>query len=332
MSCGFAATRAQLSQGQVADGYSDRPDSARVVAHAYIFLMSYLRRACVLCALTLFVACGGAASTSESLASATQTTDEPSAPSPTVTTVQPGVDAPEPVAADPTSTASNVAPDDAGPETRTTATAVTSTGTRTTNIEATEDTDPMAPTPPGAATPAPPASNSQPEPNCIRLTDFALDAENFGWFIVNDNVMGGQSRGGPVFENSAMLFEGEINTDGGGFSSVRAEIAPTTLAGFTHLIVRARTDERTYKVTLEDRLETRDRRVSQQQTLVFGDADDDGWQTARIDFDRLDPRIFGRAVASDPFRPDLATQLGIMISDGVDGPFRIEVDRIDACR
>jgi hypothetical protein len=164
------------------------------------------------------------------------------------------------------------------------------------------------------------------------LTDFALDAENFGWFIVNDNVMGGRSSGGPVFENSVMLFEGEINTDGGGFSSVRAEIAPTTLAGFTHLIVRARTDERTYKITLEDGLQTRDRRVSQQQTLLFGESDDDGWQTARIDFDRLDPRIFGRAVASDPFRPDLATQLGIMISDGVDGPFRIEVDRIDACR
>ncbi len=119
---------------------------------------------------------------------------------------------------------------------------------------------------------------------------------------MNDNVMGGRSSGGPAFENSAMVFEGEIDTNGGGFSSVRAEITPTTLAGFTHLIVRARPDQRTYKITLEDGLETRDRRVSQQQTLAFGDSDDDGWQMARIDFDSLDPRIFGRAVASDPFR------------------------------
>ncbi len=315
-----------------------RPDPACAAVSAYILLMSYVRRACVLCALTLLVACGGAASTSDSLASATQTTDEPSAqatdepsaPDPTATTVQPGVNAPEPVAPDPTSSVPSASPDDVGPEAGMPATEPTSTST--TNIDTTEDTDPMDPTSPSPATPPTPVSNAQPELDCIRLTDFALDAENFGWFIVNDNVMGGRSSGGPVFENSVMLFEGEINTDGGGFSSVRAEIAPTTLAGFTHLIVRARTDERTYKITLEDGLQTRDRRVSQQQTLLFGESDDDGWQTARIDFDRLDPRIFGRAVASDPFRPDLATQLGIMISDGVDGPFRIEVDRIDACR
>ncbi len=59
-----------------------RPDPACAAVSAYILLMSYVRRACVLCALTLLVACGGAASTSDSLASATQTTDEPSAPEP----------------------------------------------------------------------------------------------------------------------------------------------------------------------------------------------------------------------------------------------------------
>lgn len=233
-------------------------------------------------------------------------------PTPTATATETGAAAPEPIAAG----ASDIDAD--GPTATTT-----------------EDADPMAPTPtpPAPGTPDDPADvTTQPELDCLRLTDFALDAENFGWFIVNDNVMGGRSSGGPIFENSAMIFEGEINTNGGGFSSVRAEIAPTTLAGFTHLIVRARTDQRIYKVTLEDGLETRDRRVSQQQTLVFNDPDGDGWQTARIDFDDLDPRIFGRAVDSDPFRPDLATQLGIMISDGVDGPFRIEIDWIDVCR
>lgn len=199
----------------------------------------------------------------------------------------------------------------------------------------------VRPDPTATATPDPtvvptstPTQTPVPEtaPRCVRLTNFALDAENFGWFIVNDNVMGGRSSGGPTFENSTMVFEGEIDTNGGGFSSVRAQIGPTTLAESTHLIVRARPDERTYKVILEDGLQGRDRRISQQQTLTFGPADEDGWQTARIDFDQLDPRIFGRGVDASPFRPDLATQLGIMISDGIDGPFRIEIDWIDACR
>ncbi len=33
-----------------------------------------------------------------------------------------------------------------------------------------------------------------------------------------------------------------------------------------------------------------------------------------------------------PFDKTLATRMGIMISDGLDGPFRLEVDWIDACR
>ena len=175
------------------------------------------------------------------------------------------------------------------------------------------------------ATPVP-----EPESDCVRLTDFAIEAENLSWFIVNDNVMGGRSSGGPTFTDSAMVFEGEINTDGGGFSSVRVQLGLGTLEGFTELMVRARTNGRAFKLILEDGLPTRDRRVSQQGALTFDAADD--WQTATVRFDELEPKIFGRSVQSDPFRADLATQLGVMISDGIDGPFRIEIDWIDACR
>ena len=174
-----------------------------------------------------------------------------------------------------------------------------------------------------------PTVSPEPEPSCVRFTDFALDAENLSWFIVNDNVMGGRSSGGPTFADSAMLFEGEINTDGGGFSSVRVQLGANALAGFTELVVRARTDGRAYKLILEDGLASRDRRVSQQGSLDFTNTTD--WQTVRVPFGGLDPRIFGRAVDAEAFRPDLATQLGVMISDGADGPFRIEIDWIDAC-
>lgn len=196
---------------------------------------------------------------------------------------------------------------------------------------------PMA-TPEPTAAPEPtvtPEPTAAPEPtvvppSCERLTDFAIDAQNLSWFIVNDNVMGGRSSGGPTFVDSSMVFEGEINTDGGGFSSVRVSLGSNALTGFNELVVRARTDGRSYKLTLEDSLGTRDRRVSQQGILDFDGSPE--WQTARVSFAELTPKIFGRDVQSEPFRPDLATQLGVMISDGVDGPFRIEIDWIDACR
>lgn len=174
--------------------------------------------------------------------------------------------------------------------------------------------------------------DEEPTPDCVRVTEFASDAENLAWFVVNDNVMGGRSSGGPSFAESAMIFEGAINTNGGGFSSIRIQLVPGAFAGFTHLQLRVRTDGRPYKVMLEDALETRDRRVSQQAPMNLDGQPDDGWQIARIDFADLSPRIFGRDVVSDAFRPDLANQLGIMLSDGVDGPFRLDIDWIDVCR
>jgi len=199
-------------------------------------------------------------------------------------------------------------------------------------IDMTSSTDGDAAEPTATAATPSPAASAEPTATaqqCVRLTDFATDAETQAWFVVNDNVMGGQSSGGPTFVESAMVFEGVINTDGGGFSSVRLELGSNTLTGFSELRVRARTDGRPYKITLEDSLETRDRRVSQQGALRFAATSD--WQTVQVPFADLQPKIFGRDVQTEAFRPDLATQLGVMISDSVDGPFRIEIDWIDAC-
>lgn len=197
--------------------------------------------------------------------------------------------------------------------------------------------EPSATPPPSTATPEPsatavPSVTPEPEPVCRRVSDFATEAEHAAWFVVNDNVMGGRSSGGPVFANGAMTFAGDINTNGGGFSSVRMPITPGDFADYTHLMIRARTDGRPYKITVEDGLETRDRRVSFQAPMNFVDEDADEWQLARVDFADLTSRIFGREVDTDPFRPDLADQLGIMLSDNVDGAFRLEVDWIDVCR
>lgn len=189
----------------------------------------------------------------------------------------------------------------------------------------------MLPTPTRTPAVQPPAT-PEPESDCLRLTDFEIDAENLTWFIVNDNVMGGRSSGGPSFAETTVIFEGEINTDGGGFSSIRVQLTPGALAGYRYLRLRADTDGRPYKFVFQDGSTTQGRRVSHQAPLVFDSSPGDDWQIAEVDFGELTPRIFGREVESESFRPDLADQLGIMLSDGVDGPFRIEIDWIDICR
>ncbi len=164
---------------------------------------------------------------------------------------------------------------------------------------------------------------------CRRLADFESDDANRRWLVVNDDVMGGQSLGRLSFDGGTMVFEGEINTDGGGFSSLRLPLEPATLVDHDRIVFRARPDERAYMVTFDDDLPSRDRRVSHRAPIEFEAGGT--WQTVSVSFDDLFPAVFGRPIDDLPFRKDLATRMGLMISDGVDGPFRLEIDWIDLC-
>lgn len=55
------------------------------------------------------------------------------------------------------------------------------------------------------------------------------------------------------------------------------------------------------------------------------------WETITVVFSDLVPVINGRLVVSEPFRPDLATRIGVIVSDGADGEFTFEIDSMQAC-
>ncbi|MEL6890877.1 MAG: CIA30 family protein [Actinomycetota bacterium] len=172
----------------------------------------------------------------------------------------------------------------------------------------------------------------EPGPGCTRLTHFADGDANDGWFVVDDGVMGGRSAGAAEIADSLLRFDGEVVTAGGGFTSVRFRLVGDELAETERVELRLRTDERTYGLTFEDESEFRGRRVSHGADLTIdGDPDDDGFHVVTLDYEQLRPTVFGQAVDSAPFDPDLASEIGIIIGDGLDGPFRLDIDRIDAC-
>jgi hypothetical protein len=148
---------------------------------------------------------------------------------------------------------------------------------------------------------------------------------------VNDGVMGGLSAGSAsIVSDGVLKFEGEINTNGGGFSSVRVAFDPGVLADTTSLRMRARNlDGRTYEVIVDDVQPGRDRRISHFGIIPLTGSGE--WETVEIPFGSLDPRVFGRAIESPPVAPGLIGGIGIILSDGIDGPFELEVSTIDAC-
>ena len=152
---------------------------------------------------------------------------------------------------------------------------------------------------------------------------------NQRWSVVNDDVMGGRSHGGLSFDAGILIFEGEIDTNGGGFSSLRLPLEPQTLSPYDRIELRARPDDRAYIVTFDDDLASGNRRVSHRAPIEFPAPGQ--WQTISVSFDELSAAIFGRPIDDLPFRKHLATRMGLLISDAVDGPFRLEIDWIDLC-
>jgi hypothetical protein len=176
-----------------------------------------------------------------------------------------------------------------------------------------------------------PSSSATPDPQaCRRLTDF--DADDTGqWFIVNDGVMGGRSDGGGFIADSRLRFEGTVVTDGGGFTSARLGLDGDELVDTARLEMRVRPDGRTYGITLDDAAASGGLFVSHRADLDIGPVDSDGWAMATVEYDRTVPSVFGQLVDAPPFDPAAARELGIIIADGIDGDFALDIDWIDAC-
>jgi hypothetical protein len=73
------------------------------------------------------------------------------------------------------------------------------------------------------------------------------------WFRLDDGVMGGQSETHHREEEGCLNFAGTINTNGGGFCSIRTKISESLLPSATNAIrITFQGDGKTYKLLLSD--------------------------------------------------------------------------------
>ncbi|MEM6439345.1 MAG: CIA30 family protein [Pseudomonadota bacterium] len=156
----------------------------------------------------------------------------------------------------------------------------------------------------------------------------AADTDN-PWQTVNDGVMGGLSSGGSVLSDGALLFKGVTNTNGGGFSSIRIPVERGAMAGADHLKVHMKRDVRTYSMTLRTNVTSFGRRIAF-RTDIQGSPEGE-WGDGVLKFDRLKASIWGRSVPDAVFDPAEVVEMGIIIYDGEDGPFEMNLSKIEAC-
>ena len=85
------------------------------------------------------------------------------------------------------------------------------------------------------------------------ITSLKLLDESLSWYRLDDGVMGGQSETSHSDQDGHLAFEGTINTNGGGFCSIRTKLSEGVLPSDTKAIrLKLIGDGKTYKILLSD--------------------------------------------------------------------------------
>ncbi len=156
--------------------------------------------------------------------------------------------------------------------------------------------------------------------------NFRSASETSLWRAVNDGVMGGRSSGGPGFENDNLVFSGVINTNGGGFSSVRRPVERGDMRGAKSVTMRIKSDGRAYRLRFRTNVTYYGRRIAFQKPIPVTKSGE--WETVTVTLDNMRASLWGRSIRGAEFIPAEVVETGFIIADGIDGPFRLEVDWI----
>jgi NADH dehydrogenase [ubiquinone] 1 alpha subcomplex assembly factor 1 len=159
------------------------------------------------------------------------------------------------------------------------------------------------------------------------ITDFAPTSTDLGWYVLNDNIMGGRSDGNFAIAGGRLRFLGRTNTDGGGFSSLRTAQMQLDLAGFAGIRLHVLGDGRRYTWRLQSDAVYRSRPIGYWADF---DTDHGEWQSLDLPFSRFVPRFRGLLLDGPPLDKSNITGMGLMIYDKRDGSFRLELQSVHA--
>lgn len=151
----------------------------------------------------------------------------------------------------------------------------------------------------------------------------AVDIEHL---IVNDGVMGGRSSSRLGFDRAGFaVFEGDLSLENnGGFASVRLAVQEGSMTDASHLVLRVRGDGQRYQARL--------RRGRSWDGVAYASSFETRageWVAVELSLESFEPSFRGsRPRGAQPLDPAEVGQVGIMLTDKQEGPFRLEIEWI----
>ena len=161
----------------------------------------------------------------------------------------------------------------------------------------------------------------------LLLAAFEQDSPDVGWYVQNDNVMGGQSEGAFSIHVSELVFSGRTNTDGGGFSSIRSQPLELDLADYDGIRLTVKADGRRYTWSLQTDARWRGRKIN-----YWADFDTVSGEVKVIDvpFERFLPQFRGFKLDGPKLDRSKIRAFALYQYDKTDGPFKLRLIRVEA--
>ena len=163
--------------------------------------------------------------------------------------------------------------------------------------------------------------------NALELTDFTTDTADLGWYVVNDNVMGGRSEGDFRVGDGELHFTGSTNTNGGGFSSIRTRALDLDLSPYAGIRLHVKGDGRRYTWRLATDARWRGREIGYWAEFETRDGQ---WHSVDVPFSGFVPRFRGTRLDGPELDPTKIRGMGLMIYDGRDGRFDLRLASVQA--
>ena len=161
----------------------------------------------------------------------------------------------------------------------------------------------------------------------LELTDFTTGSADLGWYVVNDNVMGGHSEGDFRVGDDELHFAGSTNTSGGGFSSIRTKRLELDLSQYAGIRLRIKGDGRRYTWRLATNARWRGGEIGYWADFETRDGQ---WHTVDVPFSSFDPGYRGTRLDGPELDPANIRGMGLMIYDGRDGRFDVRLANVHA--
>ena len=155
----------------------------------------------------------------------------------------------------------------------------------------------------------------------------AQEADEQGWRVVDDGVMGGLSKGRlEISDEGKLRFSGNLSLENnGGFSSLRTGKLMIDLGGSEGVLLRVKGDGRRYQMRFNTDARFRSMEVSFSAEFL---TQKNQWIEVAVPFNAFSGSFRGMRLKNEVFDPSKIQRMGILLGDKKAGPFELEIDWI----